>query len=198
MPVLRGIVKDDPERMSVSLAKFTNSMAKGHTIVATGAFVGSLIDGEHNGVAFRKRHHFRARLHARPLLSQHKFSTLEVRSRVRQQDSHLQRKNMLSVEILMETIVVSGAVLQQKRRWPLLSGRVATVKKLLMAIRETKVNPHALVPRISDRHQEWIDRCSQVLNQHRQWIRKIAIFALAEAMPCHDDVTPKILTAVCI
>jgi hypothetical protein len=35
MPVLRGIVKDDPERMSVSLAKFANSMAKGHTIVAT-------------------------------------------------------------------------------------------------------------------------------------------------------------------
>ena len=54
MPVLRGIVKDDPERMSVSLAKFTNSMAKGHTIVATGAFVGSLIDGEHNGVALHR------------------------------------------------------------------------------------------------------------------------------------------------
>ena len=41
--------------MSVSLTKFANSMAKGHTIVATGAFVGSLIDGEHDGVAFRKR-----------------------------------------------------------------------------------------------------------------------------------------------
>jgi len=80
MPVLRGIVKDDPKRMSVSLTKFTNSMAKGHTIVATGAFVGSLIDGEHDGVAFRKWHHFRARLHARSLLSQHKFSTLEIRS----------------------------------------------------------------------------------------------------------------------
>jgi hypothetical protein len=80
MPVLRGIVKDDPKRMSVSLTKFTNSMAKGHTIVTTGAFVGSLIDGEHDGVAFRKWHHFRARLHARPLFSQHKFSAPEVRS----------------------------------------------------------------------------------------------------------------------
>jgi hypothetical protein len=105
---------------------------------------------------------------------------------------------MLSVEILMETIIVSGAVLQQKRRRPLLSGCVATVKKRLMAIRETNVNPHALVPRISDRDQEWIDRFSQLLNQHRQWIRKIAIFALAEAMPCHDDVTPKTFIAVCI
>ena len=80
MPVLRGIVKDDPKRMSVSLTKFTNPMAKGHTIVATGAFVGSLIDGEHDGVAFRKWHYLRARLHARPLLSQHKFSALEIRS----------------------------------------------------------------------------------------------------------------------
>ena len=59
---------------------------------------------------------------------------------------------MLSVKILMETIVVSGSVLQQKRRWPLLSSCVATVKKLLVAIRETNVNSHALVPRISDRH----------------------------------------------
>ena len=80
MPVLRGIVKDDPQRMSVSRTKFTNPMAKGHTIVATGSLVRSLIDGEHDGVAFRKRHHFRARLHARPLFSQHKFSTPEVRS----------------------------------------------------------------------------------------------------------------------
>jgi hypothetical protein len=80
MPVLRGIVKDDPKRMSVSLTKFANSMAKGHTIVATGAFVGPLIDGEHNGVALSKWHYLRARLHARPLLSQHKFSALEIRS----------------------------------------------------------------------------------------------------------------------
>ena len=95
---------------------------------------------------------------------------------------------MLSIEILMETIIVSGAVLQQKRRRSLLSGCVATVKKRLMAIRETNANPHALVPRISDRDQEWIDRFSQLLNQHRQWIRKIAIFALAEFMVLRSSV----------
>src|SRR5882757_8413981 len=105
---------------------------------------------------------------------------------------------MLSIEIWMETIVVSGAGLQQKRRRPRRCGWVATVKNRPMAIRETNVNPHALVPRISDRDQEWIDRCSQLLNQHRQWIRKIAIFTLAEAMPRHDDMTPKTSIAVCI
>jgi len=78
MPVLRGIVKNDPKRMAVSLTKFTNSMAKGHTIVATGALVGSLIDSEHDGVALCKWYHLGARLHARPLLSQHKFSPLEI------------------------------------------------------------------------------------------------------------------------
>ena len=80
MPVLRGIVKDDPKRMSVSLTKFTNPVAKGHTIVASGTFMRSLIDGEHDGIAFRKWHHFRARLHARTLPSQNKFSSLEIRS----------------------------------------------------------------------------------------------------------------------
>jgi len=57
-------------------------------------------------------------LHAWPLLGQHEFTAGEIPFRLRQQNRQLQRKDMLAVEVLVESVVVARGVLQQERRWP--------------------------------------------------------------------------------
>jgi hypothetical protein len=46
------------------------------------------------------------------LLGHYKLSALEVSPRLREQYHDLQRENVVSVQVLMQAVVVAGAVLQ--------------------------------------------------------------------------------------
>ena len=65
------------------------------------------------------------RLHARALLGQHELAAGEVSARLRQQDGELQREDMLAVEVLVEAVVVAGAVAEEERGRAGLAGGVA-------------------------------------------------------------------------
>ena len=72
--------------------------------------------GKGHGIALAKRRHFSPRLHARSLFGQHEFATGEIFVRLRQQDHHLQREDVLTVQILVQAIVIALGVAKQQRR----------------------------------------------------------------------------------
>jgi len=72
-----------------------------------------MMDGEDHRIALPERYDFRARLHPRPLLGDDELAPFEVSRRPRQQDRQLQREDMLTVQVLMQAVVVVGAVAKQ-------------------------------------------------------------------------------------
>src|ERR1700751_2686296 len=116
------------------------------------------MDGEGYSVSLPKRNDLRPRLHTRTLFCQHKFSTGKIFCRVGKQDRHLYRENVLAVNILMETIVITLAVLEQQGRRPDLPGMMASLNELSMVFRITDIDAHRAVPAIGDRRQSRINR----------------------------------------
>ena len=103
---------------------------------------------------------------------------------------------MLAVQVLMQAVVVARSVLKEQRRRPYLARRVAALKKVLMRIGEVHRDLHAFIPRIRNRHEVWVKRRTQHLREIGKWLRKVTIFALAEAMPAHDDPAAEALALI--
>ena len=68
-------------------------------------------------------------MHARALLGDDEFAAGEIAFRFREQYCDLEREDMLTVEVLVQAVVIAGTVLEQQRGGPCLSGDVATVEK---------------------------------------------------------------------
>ena len=80
----------------------------------------------------------------------------------RQQDRRLQRKHVFAVEILVQAIVVAGAVLQQQRRRARLARLMAARRGTPHARRDSASSiPMRLVPAIGDRRERRIERRAQ-------------------------------------
>lgn len=105
-------MKDDADRMPVPRSQAAYPVTHIDPISAAGAVCRAMADSEYCGVALRERSDLDARLHARTLFGQHKLSAGEISPGLRQQNRNLKRKNMLAIEILMQTIVVALGILQ--------------------------------------------------------------------------------------
>ena len=125
---LGRVVEDDAQRVPAAAAHPAHAMAQAHAVAAARAAHRPLVDGEHHGIALAQRHHLDPRLLARALLGQHELAAGEVAPGLGQQDRHLQREDMLAVEILVQAVEVAGPVLQQQRRRPRLTGGVALAR----------------------------------------------------------------------
>src|SRR4051812_22395912 len=73
----------------------------------------ALMYRENHAIALLKRHDLHSRLHARPLLGQHKLTARKVFLWFREQESYLQRENMFAVKVLVQAIIIVLAVLEQ-------------------------------------------------------------------------------------
>src|SRR4029079_5116513 len=96
---------------------------------------------------------------------------------------------MLSIEVLMESIVVALAIFQQKRGRAGLAGIVTAGNERRMLIGEARLQAHRFVPLIGDRGEVRIDRVPQLRHDRREWVFEILVLALAKAVPRHDDAT---------
>src|SRR5882672_12270281 len=105
-------MKDDAESMPATLTHLADPVAQMHTMVAAGSPDRAAVHREYDSVALSERHHFDAALHSGSLFGQHEFTALEVFSRIGEQNRHLQRENVLAVQVLVQTIIVAGPVLQ--------------------------------------------------------------------------------------
>ena len=114
---LLGIMKNDTERMAMSGTQSADAMPQIHAIRASRTLHRSMMYRKGNRVTPAKRNHLRSGLHPWALFGEHKLPTRKILSRFREKDGDLDREDMLAIEILMQTIVVTLAVLQQQRSW---------------------------------------------------------------------------------
>src|ERR1700682_640552 len=144
------IVKDHANGMAMAGTDLADAMTQVNPIEPARPLHWSKMHGKSHGIALGERHHFGARLHPRPLLGQHEFAAGEIPARFREQDRDLQREHMFAIEILMQAIVVTGAVLQQQRRRPALAGGMAPFQERFVAVGIADIDAHGLVPAIGD------------------------------------------------
>ena len=71
------------------------------------------MNGEGDAIALSQGDNLRPRLHAWALLGQHEIAACEILLRLREQNCHLNGEHMLSVEILMQAVVVPFFILQE-------------------------------------------------------------------------------------
>lgn len=107
---LTRVVKYDAEREALAPANFAHAMAHFDAVGAACSGSRCFVDREHDRVTHPQRHDMRARLHSRALFGQDEFAAVEIDFRLGQQDRHLKRKMEVAVKILMEAIIVAGAV----------------------------------------------------------------------------------------
>ena len=80
---------------------------------------------KNDAIALLKRHHHRTGLHPGPLLRHNELSAAEIIARLRQQDRELERKDVLSIQVLVQTVIVVHSILQQQGRGTSLARGVA-------------------------------------------------------------------------
>ena len=100
---------------------------------------------------------------------------------------------MFAVQILVQAVVVTAAVVEHQRRWPHLPGIVAALDELGVCPGIPHVDAHRLVPAISDRRKFWPHMRSQLGNSRRQRITEVLVLAFAIAMARHDDLAAETL-----
>lgn len=120
---------------------------------------------ERHRIALAKRNYLGPRLHTRPLLGEHEFASGEISLRLREQDRHLYRENVLTVEILMQAVEVPLSIVEKQRRWFLLPRIVTSLDELVVAFRVANVDPHGGIPTIRDRREAGIERGAKTLNE---------------------------------
>ncbi len=120
-------MKYDAEGVAAAGANAAHAMPHSDTIHPARATGRTVVHGKNDGIALAERHHLGARLHARALLSEDKFSSREG-SRRREQDGHLKRKDKIAINVLVETVIIAGAIGQQQGRGLGLSGIVAALQ----------------------------------------------------------------------
>jgi len=76
------------------------------------------------------------------LLGQNELAAREVLSWIREQDGDLQGEHVRAVQILVQAVVVTRAVLEQQRRRPRLPGGMAAIEELAMLLRVLHVDLH--------------------------------------------------------
>src|SRR5579863_5420224 len=98
---LLRVVKDDSERPAVAGTQPAHPMPHVYAVITFSAFHRPMMNRKNHCIALTQRNHFRARLHAGALLSQHKFATRKISPGHGEQERRLQREYVLAVEILM-------------------------------------------------------------------------------------------------
>ena len=141
---------------------------------------------EDHALALPQRHDFGTRLHARALLGEHEFAAGEILTWSREQEGHLQREHEFAVDVLMQAIVVARSVLQQQRGGLGLPGGAAALDVCGVVSREALIEPHLFVPAVRNVRERRIKRRAQRRHDVGQRIRKIFVFAAAEAVARHD------------
>jgi hypothetical protein len=119
------VVKDNAHSVAMAGSQPADSVPQINAIGSARPLYRAVVDCEHHAVALAQRYHLGSRLHAWSLFGQDELAAGEIPLRFREQNGHLQRKDVLTIQILMERIVVTLGVLQQERCRPRLPRLVA-------------------------------------------------------------------------
>jgi hypothetical protein len=117
-----GVMEDDSQCRALAWAEAADSVAHGYSIDAAGSADGPLVDGKDDALALAKWDDFDAGLHAGALLGKDELAPGEVSVGLAKEKCNLKGKDELSVEILVEAVVVVLLVSEQERGWTRLAG----------------------------------------------------------------------------
>src|SRR4051812_4340147 len=110
---LLRVVEDHAGRVPVARAHAANTVAHCDAVGAAAALRRAIADRPDNGVALADRYHLDTRLHPRPLFGDDELTAREFPSRIGEQGHHLQWKDVLAVDILVQRIEIAFGVAQQ-------------------------------------------------------------------------------------
>ena len=127
----------------------------------------------------------------RPLLGEDEFAAREIDGRPCEQERDLEREDVFAIEVLMQAVVIVGAVPEQERGRLRLARLMATVEEGLVVHRVADLDLHRLIPAVGDFRQRRIERGPQVGDERRQGIGEVSIFPATESVACHDDMAAK-------
>src|SRR5207244_10473504 len=105
--------------------------------------------------------------------------------RLREQDRHLQREDTLSVEVLVQAVIVTRAVREQQRGRSGLAGLVAASEKLRMLARVLHGHAQPLVPAVGERRELWVEGGTQRGDERRQRVGEVLVLTEPEAVSTH-------------
>src|SRR5581483_12303557 len=96
---------------------------------------------------------------------------------------------MFSIQILMQTVVVTSLILQEQRRRLGLTCRRAAREKVGVLTRVADAEAHRFVPTIGDGRKTRIKRRPQTPDGVGQRVCEILVFATPKPVPAHDNST---------
>ncbi len=181
-------MEDDAQGVAGARGELADPVAEIDPVGSPRAGHRAVVDREDQGVPLPQRGDPGPRLHPGPLLGDHELPTGEVAARLGEQDRHLQREDVLAIEVLVQAVVVAGAVLQQQRGGAALTGGVAAVEEGRMLLRKVHPDPHGPVPAIGRGGQARIEGGPQVLNRVGQGIGEVLVLTAPEAVAGHDHL----------
>jgi hypothetical protein len=188
---LLGIVEDDAKRMAVSRAQATDTVPKIDAIGSPLTRHRAVMDGKGHSITLAQRNNFRSGLHARALFRKYKLATRKISRRLREQDCHLDREDVLAVNVLVEAVIVSFPILQEQRGWPKLFRIMASPKEISVPLGIVYVHAHRQVPTVGDGRKPGIDGSPKFRNDIGQRIAEVFVLAAPEPMTSHDDTASK-------
>lgn len=80
---------------------------------------------------------------------------------------------MLTVEILVQAVVIARFVPQQQWRGPKLARAVAARDECVVTVGKPNIQPHRVVPAVRDRGERRIKRTAQLRNEIRQGVAEV-------------------------
>src|SRR5579871_4402889 len=107
--------------------------------------------------------------------------------RLREKEDNLKGKRDRAIDVLMKAIEVARSGAEHQRRRPRLSFKMATAEQFVEGIRKKVGALQQACPVIGDFGKARIEFMPQFLDERRQWIAEVLIFALAEAILGHVD-----------
>lgn len=127
--VLRCIMEDDAQRRALSGIHAADTMADLHAVWAPRPLNRPLVAGKDHCITLAWRNHHGSRLHPGALFCEDQFAAGEVTPGPAKHDGGLQRKHMVTIEVLMQAVVVTLTVGQQQWRGSNLPGSVTPLRK---------------------------------------------------------------------
>src|ERR1700752_3014840 len=106
-------MENDPQSIAFARDKRAHAVAVIDGISAALAMDRPMMDGEYHAIPLPQRYHTGAGLGARPLFGHHELAAREILPRLRQQDRHLQWKDMFAVKVPVQAIIIARPVFQQ-------------------------------------------------------------------------------------
>lgn len=166
-------------------------MAQGDPIGASGAALGPVVDSEDYRLTLMERNDRGPGLHSGTLFGQNELSTREVLPRFAEEKGDLEREDELTIEILVETVVIVLLIFEQQGSGATLACLMAEFEKFTVLRRKVCGLIEGEIPLIGNWCKGWIELGAKRLDEFRKRMSIILILSAAETMVRHHDAATK-------